>query len=114
MNIDKLTGAELDLAVAHFVGCNKKRSGIINDQCMVCCLDVEYLGGYSGFYSPSTNNQFGGRLIDKYKISTVYMGTHWEATVSATRHKRAAIFSAEGPTRLIAAMRCILKIEEEG
>jgi len=62
-------------------------------------------------FSPSTNREQGGRIIDREKIGTVYYPDmncvtgeilpRWVGYVGYD-----VVHSAPGPTRLIAAMRC--------
>jgi hypothetical protein len=91
MNIktSELTGAALDWAVA-------KGEGAINGN----DLDIGFI--LEGGYSPSTDWAQGGPIIEREKI-----GWFWDA---GNEHWCAAnpkaTFCEDGPTPLVAAMRC--------
>ena len=69
---------------------------------------VEHWLAREGSYS--TDQAAGGKLIDLYRISTVFMSGQWEAFNPVLKHDHyldvvAGDGDGNGPTRLIAAMR---------
>ncbi len=101
--IMKLTRDELDLAVANLLKIN-----------VVFEKEVPYLKGYiipdsyshrgdpNVLYSPSTNWQQGGKLIEEYKISIEASSEGWEAVLKNSGNW---MF---GNTALEAAMRALV------
>jgi hypothetical protein len=59
-------------------------------------------------YSPSSNWTDGGFLIEKEKITTIYtpLSGHWSAYWNAVTTREALSRKQDGPTALVAAMRC--------
>lgn len=104
----ELTGPTLDWAVAK---CDGK-----NADCEIHASNVLYGRATSGFvqYHPSTNWSQGGPIIEREKIDTAYTIDGWYAnmywrgqdnTVGAGDSYRCG---GDGPTALIAAMRCFV------
>jgi hypothetical protein len=86
MNINELTGAALDWAVA-------KCEGAINGD----DLDIGFI--LEGGYSPSTDWAQGGPIIEREHVELEHDGFIWWARIKADE-------DYAGPTPLIAAMRC--------
>ena len=89
MKTSELTGAALDWAVA-------KCEGAINGD----DLDVGFI--LEGGYSPSTDWAQGGPIIERYGIELNRYAGEWMATLVG----RVSVSEEQGPTQLIAAMRC--------
>jgi len=89
MKTSELTGAALDWAVA-------KCEGAINGD----DLDVGFI--LEGGYSPSTDWAQGGPIIERYGIELNRYAGEWMATLGG----RVSVSEEQGPTQLIAAMRC--------
>ena len=79
----KLTGAALDWAVAK---CEGYRLDLVPE----------------GEYTPSTDWAQGGPIIDRERISVASIDPHWQASMPSTIYQG----EQDGPTPLIAAMRC--------
>jgi hypothetical protein len=60
-------------------------------------------GEYGPGFKPSTDWAFGGPIIEREGINIIQSGS-WLAEMDADHS--GAVISAEGPTPLIAAMRC--------
>lgn len=97
MKTSELTGAALDWAVAKCEG--------ITEDIQHWCLYDDYMTsiGTDIRFSPSTNWAQGGPIIEREEISlrdpcSVNMGDDWEAVCGG--------YHRNGPTPLIAAMRC--------
>ena len=87
MNVNELSGTDLDWAVA-------RCEGVVNgDE-----LDIGFI--LEGGYTPSTNWELGGSIIEREGIQLARLGDVWEAWVDAD-----GVFY-QGSTPLIAAMRC--------
>ena len=54
-------------------------------------------------YAPSTDWAQGGPIIERERVSTQTTESHWDADMTTPEGK---FIQAEGPTPLIAAMRC--------
>lgn len=90
-------------------------------------VDFEYMSGespvrwepklstyYSSAYSPTTNWAHGGPIIERERISIEYMPGAGDAGLDvwvATRIEGPAVSEEQGPTPLIAAMRCYVACE---
>lgn len=118
MKTADLTGAALDWAVA-------KAEGLLDSKEVVIYSYRSYdefsspLGFnppvdvyYSNDYRPSTSWKHGGPLIDKYDINLWREGDAFFARLASARlHPLSGVRSyslQEGPTKLIAAMRCLV------
>lgn len=85
-------------------------------------VDFEYMSGhdpirlnprpdvyYASAYSPTTNWGQGGPIIERERISIEYMPGAGDAGLDvwiATRIEGSSVSEEQGPTPLIAAMRC--------
>ena len=89
MNIktSELTGAALILAV---------------QQCEASRKDIDF-AWWTEEYDPTTNWAQGGPIIERERVSTQTTESHWDADMTTPEGK---FIQAEGPTPLIAAMRC--------
>ena len=100
MKTSELTGAALDWAVAKCEGATEEwRSDAPFLWRGVPCIRID---GHDGNYRPSTDWSQGGPIIEREKIGW-FWGTgneHWCAA------NPKATFCEDGPTPLIAAMRC--------
>lgn len=112
MDIDTLEGDELDDAVALALG------GKLDGDGWRFAEPLTIYGGVVSFiktkHSFSECWEYGGPIIDRERISLLppgYGGSLvWEAGIGArnTYDGWEAEFAAEGPTALIAAMRCFV------
>lgn len=104
MKTSELSGAALDYAVA-------KCEGLINGD----ALDVGFIR--EGGYTPSTNWALGGAIVEREKISVIWMQfpdeQYWVGSIDAVRHEHEMFngvdipfeHEARGTTPLEAAMR---------
>ena len=88
MKTSELSGAALDWAVA-------KCEGVINESIP---NPADYIKDFS--YAPSTDWVQGGPIIERERIELIPKGPTWDA-MQEYQH-----IPNEGPTPLIAAMRC--------
>jgi len=98
MRTSELQGAALDWAVAQ---CEEYET-------LICRGKLETLFTENG-WTPSTNWEQGGPIVEREKISIEYMARAGDAGVDvwvATRIEGPAVSEKQGPTPLIAAMRC--------
>ena len=105
MKTNELSGAALNWAVA-------KCEGVINGN----DLDVGFIAERG--YTPSTNWAQGGVIIEREKISVIWMQfsdeQYWLASIDKVRHEHEMFdgidipyeCEARGDAPLIAAMRC--------
>ena len=91
MNVNELSGADLDLEVAKI---EYTKPVTIGSSTLMVFKDVPF------DYHPSTNWAQGGPIIERKGIQLARVGDVWEAWVDAD-----GVF-CQGPTPLIAAMRC--------
>ena len=94
MKTSELTGAALDWAVAKCVGGNiRTENGVFLNQ-----------GDGYEYFTPSTNWSQAGPIIEREKMAIMLCESDgdWLADLSGTDK----VFTASGPTPLIAAMRC--------
>jgi hypothetical protein len=108
MKTNELQGVALDWAVAT---CEKldrytDMTGWANDWAVY----VDYDEGYAhAHYTPSTTWGWAGPIIEREKISLEHLPGAGDAGADvwiATYVEGASIFEEQGPTPLIAAMRC--------
>jgi len=108
MKTSELTGAALDWAVGIAEGWKrydspmKQPNGSIRWTLMFDAGET-CMKSFRGSYEPSTNWAQGGPIIERERISTQTTENHWEADTTTPEGK---FIQAEGPTPLIAAMRC--------
>lgn len=98
INTSELQGPALDWAVA-------KCEGVINGD----ALDIGFV--LEGGYTPSSNWAQGGPIIEREKISIEYMPGAGDAGLDvwiATRIEGSSVSEEQGPTPLVAAMRCFV------
>lgn len=99
MKTSELTGAALDWAVAK---CEDKLSEIT--QALTWAELSKNRGGvaltHGRVYSPSTDWAQGGPIIEREQISIYRMTSDWSAAYNPSGGAQ------DGPTALIAAMRC--------
>ncbi len=72
-------------------------------------LNHTVIVGMSPCYAPSTDWAQGGPIIEREEISTVFVGTGWDAWKTNSPYvaiPRNLQPDTHGPTKLIAAMRC--------
>ena len=100
MKTSELTGLALDWAVAKCEGENSLASCYYSDDNVPLCLEE----APEPLWEPSTNWAQGGPIIER-EIAKIerFSDSLWEAT---TFTKNAQDFVQNGPTPLIAAMRC--------
>jgi hypothetical protein len=93
MKTSELTGAALDWAVA-------KCEGLINGD----ALDVGFIR--EGGYTPSTNWAQGGAIVEREKISLIWMEfideQYWIANITGDKYE----YEERSAKVLVAAMRC--------
>ena len=105
MNTRRLKGMDLDRAVADREGITLTTSGCVEHV-------IDHLNSEFTPYSPSTDWDIGGEIIEREKIQVVYRITdgdgngYWEASCLFTD-----VYHVMGDTALVAAMRCYV---EEG
>lgn len=100
MKTSKLTGAQLDWAVAKCEG----KNGILYDDGITRCIVVATASGvYKGTYRPSVNWSQGGPIIEREDIAVWPDDEEggWFASLDGGRCE-----DYKGPTPLIAAMLC--------
>lgn len=104
MKTSELKGAALDWAVLA-VECNlpgvKSIPVVLNGQAQIFRPDTQQ---YSGPISPSTSWMYGGPIIEREQIGLMYINHGFKGPIVYARIGGAE--SVEGPTPLIAAMRC--------
>lgn len=105
VKVSALTGAALDWTVAK---CEGLEVEYINDGITQCLLR---LTPFTGRYSPSSDWSQGGPIIERERIVVdTESGTPWSARFGKSRvtfDGRAHTYHhQEGPTPLIASMRC--------
>lgn len=99
----ELTGVALDWAVAKCEGAtNEWDSDKPFFWHRVACIRID---GHDVNYTPSTSWLMGGPIIEREGIQLARVGNVWEAWVDAD-----GVF-CQGPTPLIAAMRCYVASE---
>jgi hypothetical protein len=109
MKTNELTRAALDWAVAK---CEGEVTDFGSDGITVGFkLDGELKVLAKGWatsmsYCPSTNWAQGGSIIEREKISVCWEGTVWVATYFDDKLDGCWVGNKNGPTPLIAAMRC--------
>jgi len=91
MKTSELTGTALNWAVAICEGYNPKD---------FCLHDKHFRDEEDVWFSPSDDWAQGGPIIEREKIELIPNGEEWDA-MQADQH-----IPNEGPTPLIAAMRC--------
>mgnify|MGYP000252237207 CR=1 FL=1 len=98
VEVQELSGPALDWAVAKCEG----KNGVLHDDGITRCIVIAAPSGvYKGRYTPTVNWAQGGPIIEGEGISTMFHDhDHWTAA------NLKGTVSAEGPTPLIAAMRC--------
>ena len=109
----ELSGTALDWAVAKCEGyvsrgaCKADRRRVL----------IPHPDGGGQFYRPSVDWGQGGPIIDReaHNLFKHNGGTEWCAACNVPREGYTAIVTADGPTPLIAAMRCYVasKLGEE-
>lgn len=102
MNVDELSGAALDWAVAEcqgFTDYDPTTNTMLPPR-------KEYGRVFLGGYSYSTDWEMGGPIIEREGIQLARLGDVWEAWVDAD-----GVF-CQGPTPLIAAMRCYVSSKQ--
>ena len=97
----ELIGPELDWAVAT---CENKIISIWQCRIGVRIEVRNYSFEDSVPYSPSTDWAIGGLIVEREKIGTQFFGKYWEAKTRAD--ELGFQIETNGPTLLIAAMRC--------
>ncbi len=111
MNVSDLEGVALDWAVATLEGFLVISDGIsllVEKGATLKILGPATSGGRPCGYSPSTYWDVGGPLIDKYRISvgdSIHPDLNWTATLYVPDEEP---WQFDGPTPLIAAMRCLV------
>lgn len=93
-----LTGPALDWAVAKCEG----KNGVLHDDGITRCIVVAAPSGvYKGIWQPTVNWAQGGPIIEREHITLrCYTDALWDASIGRLD------YVADGPTPLIAAMRC--------
>lgn len=99
VNTAELTGKRLDWAVAIALGIKPKWDMTDYWLDAVCCSLHRY--------SPSTEWNRGGPLIEEERVETAYM-PNFEAWSACVYDHTYGATNGYGPTPLIAAMRCLV------
>ena len=101
-----LIGAALDWAVA------KASQPVYSDAALVAAVRGGYdgIGTYHEPFNPSTHWSQGGPIINReaHNLFKHNGGTEWCCACNVPRDEYTAIVTADGPTPLIAAMRCFV------
>jgi Protein of unknown function (DUF2591) len=101
----ELIGQQLDWAVAKCEG----KNGVLHDDGITRCIVVAAPSGvYKGIWCPTVNWAQGGPIIEReaHNLFKHNGGTEWCCACNVPRDGYTAIITADGPTPLIAAMRC--------
>lgn len=99
IKVAEATELQLDWLVAKV----EDKNGVLHDDGITQCIVIAAPSGvYKGTYSPSINWAQGGPIIERELISVCSMTTDWFAKYSPSGATQ------DGPTPLIAAMRCYL------
>lgn len=100
MKTSELTGAALDWAVAKCEGLLAFGHKRISEDCVIKLSTGEFEK-----FTPSTNWAQGGPIIER-EVAKIerFSDALWEATIFT--RKNAQDFVQDGPTPLVAAMRC--------
>lgn len=104
--VSELDGADLDYAVAIALvyTANFGVNNVTNKR--ICLIEVD--GGVIGtndfWFSPSTSWRDGGEIIEREKIGLAFFQNVWAAYITDDPSPDAG----NGPTPLIAAMRCFV------
>ena len=103
MKTSELTGAALDWAVAK---CEGRNVFIKHAPVQVMYTPQGKRSWY--IYTPSTNWSQGGPIIEReaHNLFKHNGGSEWCCACNVQREGYVAIITADGPTPLIAAMRC--------
>ena len=108
MQIDQLTGFSLDWAVARSEGAGSALVETHSRGIVLLLSDATVHCDIGETYAPSTNWTQGGPIIEREKIT---IRPHaetggWTASLLTIRDDVLTTIFEEGPTPLIAAMRC--------
>jgi hypothetical protein len=95
----ELTGAALDWAVCEATGMFKAYTQFRSGKNFLKVYGV----ARNKHLHPSTDWAQGGPIIERERVSTQTTESHWDADMTTPEGK---FIQAEGPTPLIAAMRC--------
>lgn len=107
IKVSDALGPTLDWLVAKCEG----KNGVLHDDGITRCIVVAAPSGvYKGRYSPSTNWAQGGPIIEReaHDLFKHNGGKEWCCACNVPREGYTAIITADGPTPLIAAMRCLV------
>ena len=98
MKTSELTGAALDWAVAKCEGMSRLDERVTRD-------GIRWAGD---FFKPSEHWSEGGPIIERERIQVFPHngGTDWCGVAHVQREGYVAILTNDGPTPLVAAMRC--------
>jgi len=115
MNVNELSGAQLDFCVARVSGLAAKLAG---DKAVIVRCRVGVLDGPPeacfvawGEFSPSTNWVDGGPIIQREMICIApYYGESWGAWINSSCYESTEP-DARGETPLIAAMRAYVSVK---
>ena len=106
-----LTGPTLDWAVAKCEG----KNGVLHDDGITRCIVIASASGvYKGTYQPSINWSQGGPIFEREMINVksnlARMREHPEYNWLSDCPEKRICVSFNGPTPLIAAMRCVVAV----
>ena len=99
----ELTGAALDWAVAK-AECHESFAGSVNKQGGL----PPWSEGWLSKGSPSQDWSIGGPLIEERRIGLSRFGGKWQGVMGNVVNFRALVWSVDGPTPLVAAMRALV------
>jgi hypothetical protein len=100
LKVAELEGAALDWAVAKATGASDLT---VTASRSVCCIYEMPCGNgcWTAYYQPSTDWNYAGPLIARYRVSLIYSFEEYEALIGMTHSQ-----SSESP--LVAACQCIV------
>ena len=100
IKVSEAAPIQLDWLVAKCEG----KSGILHDDGITRCIVVAAASGvYKGTFKPTINWAQGGPIIERESIGTFKEGSRWVADFCLPN---GTLLETNGPTPLIAAMRC--------
>lgn len=109
IKVSEATGPALDWLVAKCEGYKNLRKDVFSSELVMDPPRVEYGAVALSELNYSTDWAQGGQLIEReaHNLFKHNGGTDWCCACNVPRDGYTAIITADGPTPLIAAMRCV-------